>query len=236
MASALALRADVWSAHALGSMPLEVCATGERLLDAELPGGGWPLGALIEILQPPGVHNEWRLLLPALVHSGHGPVVLVGAPHLPFAPALAAQGLPAQRLLRVQVGPAAQRLWAAEQALCCADVDAVLAWLPQARSAQLRRLHMAASGHGKLLFVMRPEAAQQEASPAPLRLHLQPQPQPQPQPGAVAADALQLHIFKRRGPPLDAALRLPARSARLRLLLALAPHDALDCTPAAAAA
>ena len=105
LASALALRADVWSAHALGSMPLEVCATGERLLDAELPGGGWPLGALIEILQPPGVHNEWRLLLPALVHSGHGPVVLVGAPHLPFAPALAAQGFAGTALVAGSGGP-----------------------------------------------------------------------------------------------------------------------------------
>jgi protein ImuA len=216
------MRADVWSALALGSTPQEVLATGDPVLDAELPGGGWPVGALIEILQPQGVHNEWRLLLPALVRSGHGPVVLVGAPHLPFVPALGAQGLSAQRLLRVDTAQVADRLWASEQALCCADVDAVLAWLPQARSAQLRRLQMAAAGHGKLLFVMRPQDAQMEASPAPVRLHLQPQ--------DADSDALRLDLFKRRGPPLSAALNLPARHARMRLLLALGPRDALDCT------
>lgn len=231
LASVPGLRADVWPAHALGSSAQEVLSTGDPLLDAALPGGGWPLGALIEILQPQGVHNEWRLLLPALMRSGRGPVVLVGAPYLPFAPALGAQGLSVQRLLRVDTALAAERLWACEQALCCADVDAVLGWLPQVRSAQLRRLHMAAAGHGKLLFVMRAQTAQQEASPAPLRLQVQPQPQPQPD-AHPASDALQLDLFKRRGPPLSAALALVARPARMRRLLALGAHDALDRTAA----
>ena len=220
------MRADVWSAHAWSSTPQAVLATGESVLDAELPGGGWPLGALIEILQPQGVHNEWRLLLPALVRCGQAGVVLVGSPYVPFVPGLGAQGLSAQRLLWVDAVDAAARLWASEQALCCADVDAVLAWLPQARSAQLRRLQMAASGHGKLLFVMRPQAAQLEASPAPLRMCLRPQ--------APVSDALHLDLFKRRGPPLSAALNVVARHARMRLLLALGPSDALDCTTAPA--
>lgn len=221
------IHADVWHAHALARAPLPVQATGDAALDAQLPGGGWPVGALVEILQPAGVHNEWRLLLPALAQSGHGPVVLVGAPHLPFAPALAAQGLPAHRLLWVNAKPAAARLWACEQALRCADVNAVLAWLPQARSEALRRLQMAAFEHSKLLFVMRPAAAQHEASPAALRLHLQPHADSHPTPATpVVADALQVHLLKRRGPPLAQPLRLPARPTRMRLLLAA--HHALD--------
>ena len=123
------IHADVWHAHALSHAALPVLATGDVTLDAELPGGGWPIGALIEILQPPGVHSEWRLLLPALVRSGQGPVVLVGAPQLPFAPALAAQGLALQRLLWVRAVVPSARLWACEQALRCAEVNAVLAWL-----------------------------------------------------------------------------------------------------------
>ena len=232
-----AIHADVWHAHALSHMPLPVLATGDAALDAQLPGGGWPIGALTEILQPPGVHSEWRLLLPALVHCGHGPVVLVGAPHLPFAPALAAQGLLAQRLLWVNIAAAAARLWACEQALRCAEVNAVLAWLPQARSEQLRRLQMAAAEYHKLLFVMRPALAQDEASPAALRLHLQPLSAEVPQGRTVASgtaatppqqpcDALQLQLLKRRGPPLDQALHLQARGARMNLLLAAA--HALD--------
>ncbi len=235
------IHADVWPAHALSRAALPVLATGEAALDAQLPGGGWPIGALTEILQPPGVHSEWRLLLPALARSGLGPVLLVGAPHLPFAPALAAQGMAATRLLWVQAEAPAARLWASEQALRCAEVSAVLAWLPQARSEQLRRLQMAAAEYSKLLFVMRPASAQDEASPAALRLFVRPQTQTPAQPVGrsttptpAAVDALQVQLLKRRGPPLAQPLQLTARSSHLNLLLASSQAHALDC-PAARA-
>ena len=64
------IHADVWHAHALAGSPQVVQPTGDALLDAQLPGGGWPVGALVELLQPVGVHSEWRLLLPALARSG----------------------------------------------------------------------------------------------------------------------------------------------------------------------
>jgi protein ImuA len=224
------IHADVWHAHALAGSPQVVQPTGDALLDAQLPGGGWPVGALVELLQPAGVHCEWRLLLPALARCGQGPVVLVGAPYLPFVPALAALGLRASRLLAVGATGAAQdgRLWATEQLLRCAEVDAVLAWLPQARSDQLRRLQMAAAEHHKLLFVMRPAALQADASPAALRLVLQPQPPAQ----SPRLDALEVQIVKRRGPPLAQPLQLQARAARLAVLLAAEGTHALDRTAA----
>lgn len=233
------IHADVWHAHALAASPPLVQPTGDALLDAQLPGGGWPVGALVELLQPTGVHSEWRLLLPALARCGQGPVVLVGAPYLPFAPALAALGLRASRLLAVGALGAAGatgaaqdgRLWATEQLLRCAEVDAVLAWLPQARSDQLRRLQMAAAEHHKLLFVMRPAALQTEASPAALRLVLQPRP---PAPGRSTDAPLAVHIVKRRGPPLAQPLPLQARAARLAVLLAAEGAHALDRTAACA--
>ncbi len=203
---------DVWQADALAGAPARVLATGDALLDAQLPGGGWPLGALNEILQPAGVHSEWRLLLPALVRSGTGAVVLVGAPHPPFGPALDAQGLLSARLLWVSASLGAQRLWATEQALRCADVDAVLAWLVQVRPEQLRRLQMAAAAFDKLLFVVRPEQAQAESSPAALRLWVAP--------GGQPGDALEVRALKLRGPPMAESLHLAARAARLSLLLA----------------
>jgi len=211
MSHPLPLRSDVWPAHALARAPLAVVATGNAVLDAELPAGGWPLGHLIEVLQPVAVHSEWRLLLPALAHQGAGLVVLVGAPHVPFLPALQADGLTAQRLLQVDATHEAQRLWATEQALQCASVDAVLVWLPRVQAAPLRRLHLLASGQRKLFFAMRPVAAQTEASPAPLRLHIQPTAQ-------APWDALNVQIFKRRGPPMAHPLVLQPRHARLRLL------------------
>jgi protein ImuA len=104
-------------------------------------------------------------------------------------------------------------MWACEQALRCAPVEVVLAWLPQTRADQLRRLQMAASEHGKLLFVMRPAHAQTESSPAVLRLLASLQ---------AGGDGVQLDILKRKGPPLAQSLLLPARPARLAALLA---HD-----------
>ena len=75
-----------------------VVPSGHALLDAQLPGGGWPVGSLVELLQPRPEGPAWQLLLPALarrVQEGGGPLVLVGPPFPPFGPALAAQGLPA---------------------------------------------------------------------------------------------------------------------------------------------
>jgi protein ImuA len=206
----------VWRADELAGAAGVTVATGHPALDAQLPGGGWPVGAISEILQVHPGQNEWRLLLPALTCALHaarvpGPVVLVGAPHVPFGPGLWAQGFEARRLLWVTESAPVARLWAAEQALRCAEVVAVLAWLPQVRAEQLRRLQIAAQEHGKLLFVLRPAQAQSESSPAVLRLLASTSPD---------SDALLLHILKRRGPPLDQPLSLPARPARLAALLA----------------
>ena len=210
----------VWRADELARNTGATRATGHAALDAVLPGGGWPVGALVEVLQAQAGQGEWRLLLPALVvrtQPGQppGPLVLVNPPYRPFMPGLAAQGLDAARLLMLQ-GPAlatdaAARVWACEQALRCAGVAAVLAWLPQVRPEQLRRLQMAAQNFQQQLFVMRPLAAQQEASPAVLRLLLE---------SGEGADALTVRLLKRRGPPLAAPLVLPARPERLQALLA----------------
>lgn len=210
----------VWRADALACAAGATLATGHAALDAELPGGGWPVGAISEILQQHNGLAEWRLLLPALIRltrAASGCVVLVGAPHAPFGPGLAAQGLDPRQLLWVRADAPLERLWAAEQALRCAQVSALLLWVPQVRPECLRRLQMAAHQHSQLLFVMRPEAAQNEASPATLRLLVS----SQKDLAGACTDALQVHILKRRGPPLTQPLSLSARPARLAVLLAL---------------
>ncbi len=210
--------ADVWRAGELGGVSQSAQATGYAGLDAALPGSGWPQGALIELLQPQAGVHEWGLLAPALAAVQHAQparwLVLVGAPRLPFGPALGAQQLQMLQLLNVhgRPGDAPSLLWATREALQCAEVSAVLAWLPDARSTHLRRLQIAAHAHHKLLFVFRPLRAQQESSPAPLRLRLE---------GALSeAGNLQVDVFKRRGPPLAAPVLLDTRPARLTALLA----------------
>lgn len=217
---------QLWQASELAAGQGQVIPTGDAQLNAELPGGGWPVGALVEVLQAHSGHNDWRLLLPALVQTP-GMLVLVAPPHRPFAPGLAGQGLDPDRLLCISPPPPfvpAARLWAAEQALRCKDVSAVLAWLPQARADALRRLQIAAAEHRKLLFVMRPAQAQHESSPAVLRLITSnPTAAAAANADPLAADALVINILKRRGPPLERMLTLLARPARLAALLALKP-------------
>ena len=213
--------AHVWRAGELGGASLQTVATGYASLDQVLPGHGWPQGAMTELLQPQAGLHEWGLVAPALAavqrvsNSITGRMlVLIGPPHLPFGPALGAQQLDLSRMLCVRgaAGNAPSLLWATREALQCADVAAVLAWLPDARSAHLRRLQIAAHAHNKLLFVFRPLRAQQESSPAPLRLRLE---------GTVSdAGNLLVHLLKRRGPPLAAPVLLDTRPARLSALLA----------------
>lgn len=210
-------RHTIWRGDELGGADAQVVATGHAALDAQLPGGGWPVGALTELLQATPEAHVWQLLLPALaqaVRAGSGPVVLIGAPHEPFGSALAAGGLPPEALLWVRSEAPAARLWACEQALRCAEVAAVLAWLPRARVGELRRLQLAAAQHESLLFVMRPESVALSASPARLRLRV-----------ATCEDdpaQIELHLLKRRGPPLAAPVTLPARGERMAALLAAA--------------
>ncbi len=200
---------QVWQGQELACADAGVVATGHASLDAELPGGGWPLG-LVEVLQDRPDQHVWQLTGPALagsLQSQPGPVVLVSAPFEPFVPSLQAQGLAGERLLWIRAAKPAERLWATEQALRCAEVTAVLAWLPQAKSAELRRLQIAAQQHNHLLFVFRTLRSAQDASPARVRLQLS------------GTGQMEVRILKRRGPPLERPLLLPAYPARLAALL-----------------
>lgn len=216
--------AHVWRAGELASNSLQTVATGYAALDSVLPGGGWPLASLTELLQPQAGLYEWGLLLPALAAmqktQARAWTVLVGAPHAPFAPSLAAQALDMQRLLRIHAekNDAPALLWATREALQCADVGAVVAWLPDARSAHLRRLQIAAQTHNKLLFVFRLQRAQHESSPAPLRLLLQAANHGLN--SSVNMGHLLVDVFKRRGPPLATPVLLDTRPQRLAAFLA----------------
>ena len=207
----LVLPPQVWRGRELAQAQERTLPSGHPALDAQLPGGGWPLGCLVEVLQQERQQHVWQLLGPALaqaMQAGEEPAVLVNAPYQPFGPSLRALGIAPERLLCVQAEQASARLWATEQSLHCADVCAVLAWLPQARSEDLRRLHLCAQAPEKLLVVFRPVLARSQSSPARLRLLLQ------------GAEEMQVSLLKRRGPPLLQPLSLQAQPQRLAALLA----------------
>jgi cell division inhibitor SulA/protein ImuA len=181
------------------------------VLDRALPGGGWPTGALTEILSAHEGIGELGLVLPALAAlSWAGKrVAWLAPPHLPYAPALAAAGIDLANLAVVRAPGRRDALWAAEQVLRSGSCHALLAWLDRPGYRELRRLAVAAEGSPAWVALFRPRAAARESSPAALRLALEPQ-----------GGELSLRILKRRGAPAAAPL----------LVCVNRPFHALDST------
>jgi len=157
-----------------GQKERETLSTAFPALDDLLPGGGWPLGALTEILLPREGVGELRLIMPALARlSREGRwLAWVAPPHLPYAPALAAWEVRLSRVLLVQAPVASDRLWAAEQALRSGACGAVLTWLQECEDRALRRLQLAAERGSCWGILFRPLRFADRPSPAALRLQM----------------------------------------------------------------
>lgn len=150
-------------------------STGYTALDDALPGGGWPQGALTELLHDrPGI-GELRLLIPALARlSREGRwIALIAPPYIPYAPALAGLGVDLSRVLLVHPRNERDALWAVEQALRNGNCGAVLAWPRAVDERSLRRLQLAAEEGGAWGVLFRNALASAQTSPAALRLQLQ---------------------------------------------------------------
>lgn len=169
-------------------------------LERELPGGGWPAGALTEILCAEEGIGELQLVLPALaaLTCAGSRVAWLAPPHLPYAPALAAAGVRLEFLTVIRAPGRRDALWAAEQVLRSGACRALLAWLPRANYTELKRLAVAAEAGGAFTALFRPLQAARESSPAPLRLALEPD-----------GEGLAVRILKRRGTQLAVPLRIP---------------------------
>jgi protein ImuA len=221
LAAPEAVHPSLWRASQLAHSATRCIDTGFAALSAQLPGGGWPLGTLIDLLVQQHGIGELRLLRPALAGLGKRPIALLQPPHPPQALALAALGLEPSQLIWIRSGAkSSDALWAAEQVLRSGCCGALLLWQNHARGETLRRLHLAAQSGDTLFCMLRPLSAAQDASPAPLRLSLKP-----------AAGGVDIGFVKRRGPQRDTALFLPLTPSLLQR------HAPLDSdTPAAAPA
>jgi protein ImuA len=224
------LQGRLWRGSSLSAAADPALSSGFTALDSELPGGGWPLRSVTELLTPqPGV-LEWRLLAPALrgwwaaqalpalnpsrrqrqAAPALRTLLLVNPPHAPHLPGLQALGLSPSALVWVSAATPAQQLWATEQAV--KSRLAVLAWLPEARPEQIRRLQVSALSSDAPVFLMRPESVRQQSSAAPLRLVVQP----------GEGWSLAVHLLKRRGPAHEGWLTLPAVPGAVEPLLTAA--------------
>lgn len=204
----------LWRASQLARGTGRTLAAGDKALAAELPGGGWPLGTLVELLvQQPGV-GELRLLRNALLGLGKRPIALLAPPHPPQALAWGNWGIPADRLLWLRPQRTADLLWAAEQLLRASTCGAVLCWQQHVRGESLRRLHLAAQTSETLFCLIRPLVCARDSSPAPLRVAIA------PAPGGV-----DLTFVKRRGPQQEVPLRLALAPSPILLSRHAAPVD-----------
>ena len=193
----------IWRATEVGQVGQAVVSSGFDVLDAQLPDGGWPCNAITEVLQPQPSLCEWRLLSPSLaglVATG-GQILLVGPPKRPHAPGLLKLGITERSLVWIAADTPAERLWTTEQLVKANPRGgAILAWLPQARAEQLRRLQVHAQSCDCPVFLFRPEAAQLDASPAPLRVL-----------ASLGADwRLNVSVLKRKGALMDGSISIPS--------------------------
>lgn len=199
-------RSDVWRNRdrRLLTSGVRGYATGFAELDRELQGGGWPRGALTELLfAQPGI-GELQLLMPLLADLSRYQLlqVWINPPFTPYAPALAQHGIALESLVIVRSEPQ-HLLWACEQALRSAACGAVLYWpARQIRYAELRKLQVAAATHNATGFLFRDANSAAHTSPAALRLQL----------NAVDSQ-LSIRIIKQRGREGGQSLLLPRAQA-----------------------
>lgn len=185
-----------------------VVASGYGPLDAQLPGGGWPLAALSELLLDEPASCEWRLLAPVLKQAAaHRTAVFLIAPPQPPHGLIHALGA---HVVWVHAHTTMQALWACQQVIQSGTAGAVVVWLTGVKAPALRRLQACAQTSAIPVFVIRPAHAQHESSPAPLRINVAPE-----EPGS-----LKLRILKRRGPLHEGEIELPALPDGLGVVLA----------------
>jgi hypothetical protein len=195
--SAESIHPSLWRASQLARGQGRVVETGYPVLSSELPGGGWPAGALVDLLiQQAGV-GELRLLRPALSALAPRPVALLQTPQVPSSLGLAYIGLLLERVMHVKAPKSSDALWSAEQILRAGTCGALIYWAQYVQASSLRRLHLAAQSSDTLFVMVRPLAAAQDASPAVLRLALRP-----------STDGLIVDVVKRRGPAASGSVSI----------------------------
>lgn len=185
---ALLQRSDIWRGNDHSTPESPHRPTGNAELDERL-GGGWPVGALTEILLDRHGIGELRLLLPALAGLPRERwQAWIAPPYIPYAPALAGAGINLSHLLWIRTEAPAEALWALEQSLRSGVCGAALGWPRAPDNKALRRLQLAAEQGEACGFLFRPRREARHPSPAAVRLELQ-----------SDHDGLTAHILKHRG-------------------------------------
>ncbi len=155
----------LWKGCRSRSRSSAILPTGYRQLDCAFPGGGWPLGVVVELLTETIGIGELRLLLPAIQHltQNQQQVLMINTPYVPYAPALLSAGLDLSYLPLLMPRDHRDALWAAEKALTNPACGMVLLWSGHLfgsgtglnENKAVRRLQVAAQVGRSLLVLYR---------------------------------------------------------------------------------
>ncbi len=209
-------RPDIWRGRSCAAVKSDSISTGHAELDAVLPGGGWPTGALTEIFVERQGIGELQLLMPAasrLTRNGRW-LALIAPPYVPYAPALAACGIDLQHVLLLSTARASEQSWACEQLLDSGQCGIVLMWPEATEQHVLRRLQHKAENGSAVTVLYRPQRAQ-PCPTATLRLHV-----------SKRESHTVLHVLKRRGSSVENPVRLDLQATLIRRTSALTRQSA----------
>ncbi len=169
----------------------EVLPTGLLPLDGLFPEGGVPVGSVVEWICPKSGHAAASLAMRSAsgLLQKHGCLAVIDQGNEFYPASAVIHGVPLSRILLVRISETSstaglgkkieshlrgdaqhQWLWALEQTARSRGVRVVMAWLPRATSAIVRRLQLAVESSRVTVMLMRPAAALKQVSFADLRL------------------------------------------------------------------
>jgi cell division inhibitor SulA/protein ImuA len=179
---------------------IHTLSSGHAALDEALPGNGWPVAAVTELINDTAGCGELSLLMPVLARlsqENHW-IAMIDPPWVPYPSALHGHGLALEKLLLIRTQNRNESLWACEQVVRGISGGVMLAWPDALSFSELRRLQLAAESSQKTVFLFRDRKTADTSSPAALRLRLTPD-----------DGDLQIRVLKCRG-------QRPAASIRIR--------------------
>jgi len=143
-----------------GGGPQRFVPTGVAGLDAVLPRGGLPGGAVTEVLSAFDGVGAMTLAFRAAMAAAEGTraVVVVDTRGDLYPPAVWRLGVAVDGLIVVRVRRPAAVVWVVDQALRCSGVGAVVAPIDRLDEAASRRLQLAAESCDGLGLLIRPAA------------------------------------------------------------------------------
>lgn len=210
----------------------DVVPLGLAPIDAALPWGGLPAGALHELVAAErGAAVGFAALVLARFAARPAPVLWCLTRDDLYAPGLAAFGLDPAALVVARAADNAGVLWAMEEGLRSGAFAAVAGEVAALSLDAARRLQLAARGTPAL--ALRPGAARDGASAAVTRWRIEPAASVPGEPGVGRARWRLALLRCRGGQPRDWIVEWDDATLRGRVVADLA--DRSDCAPAHAA-